>query len=132
MATRNSRNARILVGGTAVNKTHGATVNPTTDYSEDTSHGDEYKSYLPGLKDFTVEISAWYDSAYHTLRNAALDGTALSDVLVYPDYSTTTHYWYCPAMYCSLTDHDLAIGNTIGETYELRNAGGSTPQWIYS
>jgi hypothetical protein len=130
--TKNSRNVRVLINGTAVNKTHGATVSPTTDYSEDTSHGDEYKSYLPGLKDFMVDISAWYDSAYHTLRNAALDNTALSNVLVYPDYSQTTHYWHCPTMYASLNEWNGDIGNTIGETFQLRNAGGSTPNWVYS
>ncbi len=132
MPTKNSRNVRVLIGGTAINKTHGAKVNPTTDYSEDTSHGDQYKSYLPGLKDFTVDVSAWYDSGYHTLRNAALNATALQDVLVYPDYGQTTHYWRCPYMYASLTDHNLDIGNTIDEAFTLRNAGGSTPQWIYT
>lgn len=132
MATKNTRNARVLINGTAVNKTYGATVTPTTDYSEDTSHGDQYKSYLPGLKDFTVDISNWYDDAYHVLRVAALNNTALVNVLVYPDYAQTTHYWRCPTMYASLNEQSHEIGNTTGETYTLRNAGGSTPQWVYS
>lgn len=132
MAAIGTRNARVLVNGTAVNKTHGANIQPVTDYSEDTAHGDAYKSYVPGLKDFTVAIEAWYDDAYHVLQNAAIANTALTNVLVYPDYARTTHYWRCPYMYVSMDSFDLAIGNTAAQSFTLRNAGGGTPQWVYT
>ena len=132
MGTKSSRNVRVLINGAAVNKTHGANISPVTDYSEDTSHGDVYKSYLAGLTDFTRSIESWYDDAYHVLHNASLAGTAVTNVFVYPDYAQTTHYWRIPYMYVSMDSFDLAIGNTIGESYTLRNAGGGTPTWVYS
>ena len=132
MPTRNTRNVRVVIAGVAVSKAHGASLNAETDYSEDTSYGDVYKSYLPGLKDCEVNISAWYDSAYSTLVNAALAGTALSAVAVYPDFATTTHYWLFPTMYASLNEASFDIGNTAGHTFSLRNAGGATPTWNYA
>lgn len=118
MTTRNNRNARLLLcatlGGTyvAVNKTHGLKLNLTTDFSEDTSHGDSFKSYLPGLQDFKADIMAWYDTAYTTLE--AMSKNKVSEYFqLYIDFADTVNY-YRGQMYVGLDELDGDLGNTGG------------------
>lgn len=116
MSTRNTRNARMLIsftlGGTyvAVNKTHGLNMNLPTDFSEDSSHGDRFKSYIPGLQDFKVDISAWYDTVYPTLESASLNKTTYY-FQIYPDFSDSLNY-YRGQCYFGLDGFDLSLGNT--------------------
>lgn len=116
MATKNTRNARMLISATlggsyvAVNKTHGLNMNLPTDFSEDTAHGDRFKSYIPGLQDFKVEISAWYDTVYTTLEKASLDKISYY-FLIYPDFADPLNY-YRGQCFFGLDGFDLSIGNT--------------------
>lgn len=116
MTTKNTRNARMLIcatlGGTyvAVNKTHGLNLNLPTDFSEDTSHGDRFKSYIPGLQDFKVEVSAWYDTAYIVLESASLNKTTYY-FIIYPDFADPVNY-YRGQCYFGLEGFDLSLGNT--------------------
>jgi hypothetical protein len=121
MATKNARNARLLLcatlGGTyvAVNKTHGAKLNLQTDFSEDTSHGDSFKSYLPGLQDFKATIMAWYDTAYTTLEAMSKNKTS-EYFQFYPDFADTVNY-YRGQMFVGLDELDGDLGNTVGFQY---------------
>lgn len=118
MSTKNTRNARLLLcstlGGTyvAVNKTHGLKINLTTDFSEDTSHGDSFKSYLPGLQDFKATVMKWYDTAYTTLEAMSLNKIS-EYFMLYPDFSDTLNY-YRGQCYFGLDDFTLDIGATAG------------------
>lgn len=121
MATRNSRNARLLLcatlGGTyvAVSKTHGLKLNVPTDFSEDTSHGDRFKSKIPGLQDFEAKLMAWYDTVYPTLK-AMSYGKISEYFLAYFDFADTLNY-IRGQMYLGLDEIDLDLGNTVGESY---------------
>lgn len=118
MATKNNRNARLLLcatlGGTyvAVNKTHGFKLNLSTDFSEDTSHGDSFKSYLPGLQDYKGTLMAWYDTAYSVLES--MSKNKISEYFqAYPDFSDSLNY-YRGQCYVGLDELDLDLGNTSG------------------
>ena len=121
MATKNTRNARLLLCATlsgtyvAVNKTHGLKLNLTTDFSEDTAHSDSFKSYLPGLQDFKATIMAWYDTAYTTLESMSKNKVSEYFTL-YPDFSDTLNY-YRGQMYVGLDELDVDLGNTAGFNY---------------
>lgn len=121
MTTKNARNARLMLcatlGGTyvAVNKTHGLKLNLTTDFSEDTSHGDSFKSYIPGLQDFKVDIMAWYDTAYTTLEGMSKNKTS-EYFMLYVDFADTVNY-YRGQMYVGLDELDTDLGNTAGFKY---------------
>lgn len=123
MATKNTRNARLLIsntlGGTytAVSKTHGIKINLSTDFSEDTAHGDSFKSYLPGLQDFKGTIDSWYETAYTTLENASKNKISYYFTL-YPDYADVVNY-YRGQCYFGLDDFDLSLGNTAGFSFTM-------------
>jgi hypothetical protein len=123
MATKNARLARLelataLAGPyTAVSKTHGFTINLATDFSEDTSHGDRFKSYLPGLQDFKGTLMAWYDTAYTTLEDAALNRISYY-FRAYMDYTDSQNY-YRGQCYFGIDELDLAIGSTVGFQFTM-------------
>lgn len=121
MGTKNTRNARMLLcatlGGTYVriNKTHGLKLNVPTDFSEDTSHGDRFKGYIPGLQDFKATVTAWYDTAYTTLE--AMSVNKISEYFqIYPDFADTLNY-YRGQCFFGQDEFDLDIGNTAGQGY---------------
>lgn len=110
------------LGGTyvRVNKHHGLKLSLETDFSEDTSHGDRFKSYLPGLQDFSATVMAWYDTAYSTVE--AMSVNKISEYFqIYPDFADTVNY-YRGQMYISLDELDMDIGNTVGQSLSCRIA----------
>lgn len=123
MATKNTRNARLLLALTAagpfvaVNKTHGLKLNVPTDFSDDTGHGQRFKTAIPGLQDFKLEISAWYDTAYPTLEAASLNKLAYY-AQVYPDFADTLNYYFAQ-VYIGQEEFDLSLGNTAGQGYTV-------------
>lgn len=121
MATKNARNASLklssTLGGpyTAVTKSHGLKLNLTTDFSEDTGHGAQFKSYLPGLQDFKATILAWYDTVYTTLEAMSLN--KISEYFIaYIDAADSLNY-YRGQMFVGLDEADLDLGNTVGFKY---------------
>jgi hypothetical protein len=126
VATKNTRNARLLLcltlGGTyvVITKTHGLNINIETDFSEDTSHGDRFKSYLSGLQDASFDIERWYDPAQNILEAAALNKLTYY-FMAYPDYDDVTNY-YRGQMAIGGGGNDLSIGNTANQAYEGRIA----------
>jgi hypothetical protein len=102
---------------TLVTKTHGFKLNLSTDFSEDTSHGDSFKSYLPGLQDFKGTLDAWYDTAQSVLESASKNKTSYY-FLVYPDYSDSVNY-YRGQCYFGLDELELSLGNTAGFSYTM-------------
>jgi hypothetical protein len=123
MATKNTRNSRLLLCGTlggtyvAVSKSHGFKMNLSTDFSEDTAHGDSFKSYLPGLQDFKGTLDAWYDTAYTTLEYASKNKASYY-FTIYPDFADTLNY-YRGQCYLGLDDLDLSLGNTVGFSFTM-------------
>jgi hypothetical protein len=116
MATKNTRNAGLYLsntlGGTyvKVSKTHGYKLNLQTDFSEDTAHGDSFKSYLPGLQDFKGTLMAWYETAYTTLE--AMSKNKVSEYFqAYPDIADTVNY-YRGQCFVGLDELNLDLGNT--------------------
>lgn len=118
MATKNNRNARLLLsstlGGpyTAVTKSHGLKFSVPTDFSEDTGHGATFKSYLPGLQDFKLTLMTWYDTVYTTLEAMSLN--KISEYFIaYIDFADTLNY-YRGQMFVGEDEFDLDLGNTAG------------------
>lgn len=99
----------------AVNKTHGLNLSLSTDFSEDTSHGDTLKSYIPGLQDFQLTINAWYDTAYAVLETMSKNKTS-EYFQLYPDFADTLNY-YRGQCYVGLDGLPLDLGNTADLTF---------------
>lgn len=123
MGTKNNRNARFLLCATlggpyvAVSKTHGIKAKLPTDFSEDTAHGDRFKSRLPGLQDFSATLLAWFNTAYSTL--VAMASNKVSEYFqIYPDFTDTLTY-YRGQCYVGLNEHDLDLGATSGQSFDV-------------
>ena len=121
MATKNARNARFLLSSTlagpytAVTKTHGLKMNVPTDFSEDTGHGANFKSYLPGLQDFKLTVLNWYDTIYTTLEAMSLN--KISEFFIaYVDFADSLNY-YRGQTFLGMDEFDLDLGNTVGFKY---------------
>lgn len=118
MTTKNSRNASFrlasTLGGpyTAVTKSHGLKFNIPTDFSEDTGHGAQFKSYIPGLQDFKLTLMAWYDTVYTTLEAMSLN--KISEYFIaYIDLADSLNY-YRGQCYMGQDETDLDLGVTVG------------------
>jgi len=121
VATKNSRNASLRLSSTlagpytAVTKTHGLKLNVPTDFSEDTGHGAQFKSYLPGLQDFKMTVLNWYDTIYTTLEAMSLN--KISEYFIaYIDFADSLNY-YRGQCFMGQDEVDLDLGNTVGFKY---------------
>jgi len=121
VATKNSRNASLRLSSTlagpytAVTKTHGLKLNVPTDFSDDTGHGAQFKSYLPGLQDFKMTVLNWYDTVYTTLEAMSLN--KISEYFIaYIDFADSLNY-YRGQCFMGQDEVDLDLGNTVGFKY---------------
>lgn len=132
MTTYNSRLGVLYLGAVTaipVTKNHGLSISMPIDFSEDTSLGDDFKSYLPGLRDFKVSIERWYDNAYNVMADAVAARTLLKFYL-YPHRADTGSYWHGSG-YLSLETQDVTIGSTVSESFSLVN-GSSSTAWVHA
>jgi hypothetical protein len=127
MATKHGVNARIYLGASTaipVAETHGMSLGFDTDFAEDSAQGDSFKTYLPGLADFTLEINKWYDSAEYVLLDAVIARTTLK-FYFYPDASDNTVYVYGTGTLGG-GGFDAPIDNIVDQTYSFRAAAQPT------
>lgn len=134
--TRNSRDAALYLRTTGagayakVNKTYGLVVNTPTDFSDDTGHGQKFKTGLPGNHDFKVELELYYQKYADLLHNYSLNETVL-DFLVYPSVTNDPLNYWSGACYLGQDSQDMKLGNTVSEKYTLVLTGGD-PVWNYA
>lgn len=127
VTTKNTKNARLLIcatiGGTyvPVNKTHGLKISLPKDYSEDTSHGQDFKSYLPGQGDYSVTVAKWYDTAFFALEAASRRDISYY-FLIYMDYNDTLNYDNGQCFFAQ-NEQNLDLGNTADITFDMKNTG---------
>ena len=86
-------------------------ISSSADQIEVTAGGDQNKTYVPGLPDFSGSISGFYDSALTSttdaLYKASRDGVARGFYL-YPDSTDTTRAFYGTAYF------DFSIKSGVG------------------
>jgi hypothetical protein len=127
MATKHGVNARFYAGASVaipIAETHGMNLNFDTDFAEDSSQGDSFKTYLPGLSDFTLEINKWYDSADATLLDAVINRTDLK-FYFYPDAADATVYVYGSGKVGG-GGFNAPIDNIVDQTYQFRASSQPT------
>lgn len=99
MARISGRNGRLYVGITSAGTAEPVAfmakwgASWTTDRYEVTAYGDSNKTFVPGLPDFTITYSGFYDTATAQLYTASQDGVARK-FYAYPDNTNTGQYWF--------------------------------------
>jgi len=121
MATKHGVNSRIYMGATTpipVTETHNIDISFDTDFAEDSSQGDSFKTYLAGLADFTMSIDRWYDSAESTLLDAVIARTVMK-FYAYPDAADATVYVYGTGQLGG-GGFKMGIGDVVDQGYQFR------------
>lgn len=114
--------------GTAVpvSEGFGFQISMPTEFAEDSSWGDTFKTKKPGLTDFEGTISKHYDHNETNLR-AAAQARVEGKYYWYPDRSVTTDYLYGTG-YVSLMDVNASgLNAIISNQYKL--VASSAPTW---
>lgn len=104
------------------------------DFAEDTSQGDTFKTFIPGLPDFSGSLDLFYQdiasagAIQFALIDAAIAGTAVK-FYAYPGAgaAVTTVYFYGSA-YLSLKSLPADIGGLVMASFDLKAAGVITYQ----
>ncbi len=127
MATKHGVNARLYLGASVpipVTETHNLDLGFSTDFAEDSSQGDSFKTYLAGLADFTLKIDRWYDSAESVLLDAVIARTTLK-FYFYPDAADNTVYVYGSGQLGG-GGFKAGIGDVVDQSYEFRASSQPT------
>ncbi len=111
MATAASTQAQIYLGSTnasPITETFDLSIEVTTDTAEDTAHGDTWRTFIPTLSTFNLNIGKHFDDAAGggQLQSWVNSRTVLKFYL-YPVRTTTTIYWYGTVY---LTGGGMAMG----------------------
>jgi hypothetical protein len=98
MATKAGTNAISYVGTTnasPITETFDISIKTTTDFADDSSHGDSWRTFIPTLSTFELTLNKHFDSAAGggQLQQWVISRTTLKYYL-YPDRSDATIYWY--------------------------------------
>lgn len=127
MATKHGVNSRIYMGASVaipVSETHNIDISFDTDFAEDSSQGDSFKTYLAGLADFTMSIDRWYDSAEYVLLDAVIARTTLK-FYFYPDAADNTVYLYGTGQLGG-GGFKAGIGDVVDQSYQFRASSQPT------
>lgn len=97
----------------------------STNFLDSTAQGDSFKEYTPEVQDMTLKVDKFYDDAYGTMINAAMNKTVLW-FYAYPNRTVTGKY-FMGQCYVSLDSLDSGIGAMNGESWNIVHAGSGAP-----
>jgi hypothetical protein len=128
--TRHGVNSRLYMGATTaapIAETHGINVGIETDFAEDSSQGDTWKTYLPGLTDISIEFDKWFDqSTGGGALLAAVIARTSQKWYFYPDATDSTIYMYGASGYVGGGGFDAPIDNIVDQHYMFRTSAQPT------
>jgi hypothetical protein len=115
-------NAILYLGSTnaaAIDETFNLSINVTTDTAEDTAHGDVWRTFIPTLSNFEMDIEKHYDFAAGggAMQTWVNSRTALKFYL-YPRRSDATIYWY-GTMYLGGGGMSMGLEDVIDQTFSI-------------
>ena len=127
MAKAHGRNGLLYMGTTtaiAVANTRSEDLNLATDFADASVQGDSFKSYLPGLSDFKLKLTKWYDDAYFQMYDGVINQRVFK-AYFYPDRNNTANYFY-GTMYVGLESLKADIGGVTEESWSVVPASSMT------
>lgn len=102
-------------------------MNLAADFAEDSAHGDRFKTKIPGMMDAEMSFRSWFDTAYHTLVEAAIN-TTLGKWYWYPDRTDSTIYWFGTG-YLAMDEYTTPMEGVVDTGFTLVQA--SQPTYIH-
>jgi len=129
MATIYGNNGEIKISSTAVGEVKSWSLTISRDTIEDTSMGDDSKSFVYGKASASGTIEVHFDdddSAQGTLRDAVLNGTTVALDLFTNDSSTTGTDYYSLTALITSQDVSVEMDSIESRTYNFTSAGAVT------
>jgi len=129
MATIYGNNGEIKISSTAVGEVKSWSLTISRDTIEDTSMGDDSKSFVYGKASASGTIEVHFDdddSAQGTLRDAVLNGTSVAlDLFTNASATSGTDYYSLTALITS-QDVSVEMDSIESRTYNFTSAGAVT------
>jgi hypothetical protein len=91
MATIHGRKGKITIGGTIVAEAREWTLKVSRNLDEDMAFGDDWKTQLPGVREWSGTIEFNFDPADTGIIDAAMGATTVS-LALYPQSSATLNF----------------------------------------
>jgi hypothetical protein len=129
MATIYGNNGEIKISSTAVGEVKSWSLTISRDTIEDTSMGDDSKSFVYGKASASGTIEVHFDdddSAQGTLRDAVLNGTSVSLDLFTNNSSTTGTDYYSLTALITSQDVSVEMDSIESRTYNFSATGAVT------
>jgi hypothetical protein len=132
MATKAGTDAILYLGVTnasRVDETYDLSIETTTDFAEDTAHGDAFRTFIPTLGTFSLTVGKHFDSAAGggQLQQWAIAKTLLKFYL-YPDRADATIYWYGTG-YLGGGGMSMTLEDVIDSEFEFQPSG--QPNYVH-
>lgn len=129
MATIYGNNGEIKISSTAVGEVKSWSLTISRDTIEDTSMGDDSKTFVYGKASASGAIEVHFDdddSAQGTLRDAVLNGTSVAlDLFTNASATSGTDYYSCTALISS-QDISVEMDSIESRTYNFTVNGAVT------
>jgi hypothetical protein len=129
MATIYGNNGEIKISSTAVGEVKSWSLTISRDSIENTSMGDDAKTFVYGKVSASGTIEVHFDdddSAQGTLRDAVLNGTTVALDLFTNDSSTTGTDYYSLTALITSQDVSVEMDSIESRTYNFTSAGAVT------
>jgi hypothetical protein len=129
MATIYGNNGEIKISSTAVGEVKSWSLTISRDTIEDTSMGDDSKSFVYGKASASGTIEVHFDdddSAQGTLRDAVLNGTSVALDLFTNNSSTTGTDYYSLTALITSQDVSVEMDSIESRTYNFTATGAVT------
>lgn len=129
MATIYGNNGEIKISSTAVGEVKSWSLTVSRDTIEDTSMGDDAKSFVYGKQSASGTIEVHFDdddSAQGTLRDAVINGTTVALDLFTNDSTTTGTDYYSLTALITSQDVSVEMDSIESRTYNFSATGAVT------
>ncbi len=132
MATDVGTNAIIYLGVTnasPITETFDLSIETTTDFADDSAHGDVWRTFIPTLSTFEMTINKHFDNA---ALGGALQGFVIARTVLkfylYPNRTSSTIYWY-GTVYLGGGGMSMTLENVIDSTFTAQPV--SQPTYVH-
>ena len=124
MAAIAGKDGKVMVGGNQVAETTNWSLDIGTDTIDTTAHGDEWRKFIAGLKNWSATIEANWDmsdvNGQKALQDALLGGTKVTlQLYVGSNY-------YSGEAYITRISVGVPVGDKVSVTFEAQGTGQLT------
>jgi hypothetical protein len=132
MATDVGTNAIIYLGTTnasPITETFDLSIETTTDFADDSAHGDVWRTFIPTLSTFEMTINKHFDNAASggALQAFVINRSVLKYYL-YPNRTSSTIYWY-GTCYLGGGGMSMTLEDVIDSTFQAQPI--SQPTYVH-